>query len=56
MYRDETLSCIDCGRPFAFTTGEQQFYATKGFTNKPKRCPDCRAARKAYQQQPAGYR
>jgi CxxC-x17-CxxC domain-containing protein len=47
MYRDETLSCIDCGRQFAFTTGEQEFYATKGFTNKPGRCPDCRAARKA---------
>jgi CxxC-x17-CxxC domain-containing protein len=47
MYRDETLSCIDCGRSFAFTTGEQEFYAVKGFANKPSRCPDCRAVRKA---------
>jgi CxxC-x17-CxxC domain-containing protein len=47
MYTDETLNCTDCGRPFAFTSGEQQFFATKGFTNKPNRCPDCRAARKA---------
>lgn len=47
MYRDETLSCVDCGRPFTFTTGEQEFFAMKGFTNKPSRCSDCRATRKA---------
>ena len=53
MYRDETLACVDCGRSFAFTTGEQAFFATKGFTNKPNRCPDCRAARKAQRPQTA---
>jgi CxxC-x17-CxxC domain-containing protein len=47
MYRDETLNCTDCSRPFAFTASEQEFFAAKGFTNKPSRCPDCRAARKA---------
>jgi CxxC-x17-CxxC domain-containing protein len=47
MYTDETLSCTDCSRSFTFTTGEQEFFAQKGFTNKPNRCPDCRAARKA---------
>lgn len=46
MYTDETLTCIDCGKPFTFTTGEQEFYAQKGFSNKPSRCTDCRAARK----------
>ncbi len=55
MYRDETLSCIDCGRSFAFTTGEQEFFAMKGFTNKPTRCADCRTARKAQRPQTAGY-
>ena len=54
MYRDETLGCVDCGRQFAFTTGEQEFFATKGFTNKPSRCPDCRAARKARAPQTGG--
>ncbi|NNM98668.1 MAG: zinc-binding protein, partial [Candidatus Eremiobacteraeota bacterium] len=34
-------------RTFTFTANEQQFYASKGFTNKPSRCADCRAARKA---------
>ncbi len=46
MYTDETLSCVDCNSPFIFTAGEQQFFASKGFQNKPNRCPDCRAARK----------
>ena len=47
MYTDETLNCVDCSAPFTFSTGEQEFFASKGFTNKPNRCPDCRAARKA---------
>ena len=32
---------------FVFTSGEQEFYAQKGFTNEPTRCPSCRQARKA---------
>jgi len=44
---DKTLTCRDCGQTFVFTQSEQDFYAQKGFTNEPSRCPDCRAARKA---------
>jgi CxxC-x17-CxxC domain-containing protein len=44
---DQTLSCRDCGQAFTFTSGEQAFFASRGFTNAPSRCPDCRAARKA---------
>lgn len=44
--QDKTLVCKDCGAEFTFTVGEQQFYAEKGFTNEPQRCPDCRKARK----------
>jgi CxxC-x17-CxxC domain-containing protein len=29
-----------------FTAGEQEFYATKGFQDDPKRCKPCREARK----------
>ena len=47
MYTDEMLTCVDCGQQFPFTSGEQEFFAMKGFTNKPSRCTDCRAARKA---------
>jgi CxxC-x17-CxxC domain-containing protein len=45
-YADKTLACRDCGTAFVFTAGEQEFYAQKGFTNEPTRCPSCRAARK----------
>lgn len=43
---DKNLVCSDCGAEFVFTAGEQEFYAEKGFTNEPKRCPDCRRAKK----------
>ena len=43
---DKILTCKDCGKEFTFTEGEQAFYAEKGFTNEPARCPECRKARK----------
>eukprot|EP01041_Mallomonas_annulata_P011860 gene11860-24853_t len=43
---DENLECKDCGEPFVFTVGEQQFYAEKGFDNKPVRCKACKDAKK----------
>jgi len=46
-YADKTLTCRDCNSPFTFTEGEQAFFAQKGFTNEPSRCPDCRAANKS---------
>ena len=45
-YVDKPLICRDCGSSFDFTAGEQEFYAQKGFTNEPSRCPACRSARK----------
>jgi len=44
---DKTLVCSNCGSQFTFTASEQQFYASKGFTNEPRRCPTCRASRKS---------
>ncbi len=49
MYEDRILTCRDCGREFTFTAGEQEFFANKGFTNAPSRCPDCRTARRGGQ-------
>jgi CxxC-x17-CxxC domain-containing protein len=46
-YADKTLNCRDCGTPFVFTAGEQEFYAQKGFTNEPTRCQPCRQQRKS---------
>lgn len=48
------LNCVDCGRQFVFSSGEQQFYEQKGFQNKPNRCQDCRSARKAMRGQNGG--
>lgn len=47
FYQDRNLACADCGNSFVFTSGEQEFHASKGFSSDPRRCPDCRAARKA---------
>jgi CxxC-x17-CxxC domain-containing protein len=47
MLADQVLHCRDCGADFTWTVGEQEFYASRGLTNSPGRCPDCRSARKA---------
>lgn len=46
IYQDKTLSCRDCQRPFLFSAGEQEFFAGKGLTNEPRRCPNCRVSLK----------
>jgi CxxC-x17-CxxC domain-containing protein len=46
---DKNLTCVECGSSFVFTVGEQEFFASRGYTNEPKRCPDCRSARKNVQ-------
>ena len=43
---DKTLVCRDCGREFVFTTGEQEFYLSRGLLNEPSRCPECRTTRR----------
>lgn len=43
---DKTLTCRECGNPFTFTSGEQEFHQSRGFENEPGRCPECRAARR----------
>lgn len=43
---DKTLHCLDCGREFVFTAGEQEFYAKNGLANEPLQCKDCLDARK----------
>jgi len=48
-FQEKSIKCSDCGNTFAFSVGEQEFYAQKGFTNDPKRCTGCRAIKKAQQ-------
>jgi CxxC-x17-CxxC domain-containing protein len=54
-FEDKVLQCSDCGQDFTFTAGEQEFYASRGFQNEPKRCPECRRARKAQRYGDGGY-
>ena len=46
-FEDKSLQCSDCGANFTFTAEEQEFFQSKGYTNEPKRCPECRQARKS---------
>ena len=45
-YNDKQITCSDCGVAFTFSAGEQESFAARGYTNEPKRCPICRAAKK----------
>ena len=45
-YVDKVLVCRDCSREFIFSAGEQEFYQSRGLQHEPRRCPDCRNARR----------
>ncbi len=53
-YTDKNLTCVDCGAEFTFSAEDQEYHASRGFTNEPKRCASCRQARKA--ERGGGYR
>ncbi|MFP3898962.1 MAG: CxxC-x17-CxxC domain-containing protein [Dehalococcoidia bacterium] len=48
-FQEKTLECSDCGSTFTFSTEEQEHFQSRGYTNEPKRCPECRQARKERQ-------
>ncbi len=45
-FNDIDLTCKECGQPFVFTAGEQEFYQQRGLLNQPGRCVTCRGARR----------
>jgi hypothetical protein len=45
-FQNKSIQCSDCGTVFTFSVREQKFFASKGFTNDPRRCPRCRKAGK----------
>ncbi len=53
-FTDKTLVCSDCGAEFVFSAQEQEFFQSKGYTNEPKRCPECRQARKTERNRNSG--
>lgn len=44
-FEDTAIVCIDCGKDFIWTGGEQLFYHDKGLQNPPKRCKPCKQAK-----------
>ena len=46
-FEDKQLQCSDCGASFVFSAEEQSYFQSKGYTNDPKRCPECRQTRKS---------
>ncbi len=46
-FSDKSIQCVDCGATFTFTAQEQEFFASKGYTNEPKRCLSCRQSRRS---------
>ena len=46
-FQDKSLQCSDCGATFTHSAEDQEFFQSKGFTNEPKRCPDCRQKKKS---------
>lgn len=45
MWKDKILVCQDCCRKFVFTERQQKHFDAKGWV-APKRCPNCRNAKK----------
>ncbi len=45
-FQDKVIICAGCGKEFTHTVEEQKRHAEKGFSQTPKRCPECRQARK----------
>jgi CxxC-x17-CxxC domain-containing protein len=54
MEEDKIITCADCGKEFTHTAEDQRRYAERGFTADPKRCRECRQARKEKQAQTQG--
>ena len=43
---DRTLTCVQCNNEFTFSVDDQRYHAERGYQD-PKRCPSCRASRRA---------
>ena len=42
---DEIIECVECGRKFVWSHGEQRYYRERKLS-APKRCQECRARRR----------
>ncbi|MGH9821063.1 MAG: zinc-ribbon domain containing protein [Pyrinomonadaceae bacterium] len=44
-FDDVSILCVDCGKDFIWTAGEQTFFRDKQLQNPPKRCKECKHAK-----------
>ena len=54
-FQDKSIQCADCGTTFTFSAEEQEQFASRGYTNEPKRCEPCRQARKSERMGTSGF-
>jgi CxxC-x17-CxxC domain-containing protein len=54
-FTDRTMTCADCGASFTFSAADQAYHQERGFTNEPRRCPTCRAAKRVERGGSSGY-
>jgi len=45
-FKDKVILCENCKKEFTHTVADQKSFAEREFRYEPKRCPDCRKARK----------
>jgi len=55
MAGDIQLTCSDCGQEFTFTAADQAFFQERGYST-PKRCKNCRQAKKNSHGGESGFR
>lgn len=53
--RDERIECVSCGNSFIFSAAEAERFLERGLSTPPRRCHDCRRARKEQQQRDGGF-
>jgi hypothetical protein len=53
-FQDKSIQCSACGTIFTFAAREQKFFASKGLTNEPRRCPQCRKSKRQQRRGPSG--
>ena len=55
MTQDLQLTCSDCGQEFTFSMEDQSYFRERGYS-EPKRCKQCRQAKKNEQAGGGSYR
>ena len=53
VFQDKSMVCGECGESFTFSADDQKYHLEKGYT-EPKRCPNCRRARRAQRNRGGG--